>query len=203
MKQTQSIAKKLDVFFHVLQIAMRIAIVGCLVGLGILAAGTIFQLDPDTIGTGYTSLELGFMEFELSESASPEKHQVLMIVGTNIVMALVTAVGADYGVRQIRDILVPMKEGQPFNKTVSDNLKKLAYLCLILGIIVNVISGINLALIMNTFDVVNLFVSDAITHVTVNFNFDFTFIAVSAILMLLSYIFQYGEELQTLSDETL
>ena len=203
MNQYQSIARKLDVFFHVLQIAVRIAFVGCLIGLGILLAGAVFKLEPEMIGTGYSSLDLGVMEFELSKSAEPDKTQVLMIVGVNVVMALMIAVGAEFGVRQIREILAPMKEGQPFHSSISSRFKKLAVLCLILGIAVNAVANISLALTIHTFDVVKLFVSETISHVTVNFELDLTFLAISAVLLLLSYIFRYGEELQILSDETL
>lgn len=39
--------------------------------------------------------------------------------------------------------------------------------------------------------------------ITVNFNFNLAFIIALFVLLLVSYIFQYGEELQKLSDETL
>lgn len=203
MSQTQSIAKKLDIFFQIIQIVVRIAFVGYLIGLAIIGAGVLFQLNPEMIGTGYASLELGFMEFDLAESAAPKPQQVLLIVAVNMLMMLPVIAGAEIGIKQIREILTVMKEGQPFHMSISKNLKKLAVLCLGLGIVINVISIVNLILISNTFHITELFISKTITHVTVNFDVDFTFLAISAVLLLLSYVFQYGEELQTLSDETL
>ena len=51
--------------------------------------------------------------------------------------------------------------------------------------------------------VLTLLISEKITHVGGMFQIDLTFLVYWAILMLLSYVFQYGEQLQQLSDETL
>jgi hypothetical protein len=48
-----------------------------------------------------------------------------------------------------------------------------------------------------------LLISDKITHVGVNISFDPSFLIIPAVFFLLAYVFKYGEQLQTLSDETL
>ena len=53
------------------------------------------------------------------------------------------------------------------------------------------------------YDLPGLLISDKITHISGMFNVDLTFVVYWAILLLLSYVFRYGEELQQLSDETL
>lgn len=63
--------------------------------------------------------------------------------------------------------------------------------------------ALNLYLTMDCYDVASLLVSEKILHVTVNFNIDLSFIIVAAVLLLMSYVFRYGEELQLMSDETL
>ena len=56
---------------------------------------------------------------------------------------------------------------------------------------------------VHAFDLPSLLISEKITHITVSPNYDPTFLIYSAILLLLSYVFRYGQELQQLSDETL
>ena len=53
------------------------------------------------------------------------------------------------------------------------------------------------------FDLPALLISEKIVHIGSMFSVDLTFLIYWAILLLLSYVFRYGEELQQLSDETL
>ena len=68
---------------------------------------------------------------------------------------------------------------------------------------------ISSALILGTggaakaFDLNLLLLSERIPKVQFKFIFDLRFLFVAGILLLLSYIFQYGEQLQQLSDETI
>lgn len=48
-----------------------------------------------------------------------------------------------------------------------------------------------------------LFLSDKITGASVTYSCDLSFLIYALVLFLMSFIFQYGSELQKLSDETL
>ena len=48
-----------------------------------------------------------------------------------------------------------------------------------------------------------LFLSDKVTGVSVTYSCDLSFLIYALVLFLMSFIFQYGSELQKLSDETL
>ena len=48
-----------------------------------------------------------------------------------------------------------------------------------------------------------LFLSDKITGVSVTYSCDLSFLIYALVLFLMSFIIQYGSELQKLSDETL
>ena len=48
-----------------------------------------------------------------------------------------------------------------------------------------------------------LFLSDKITGVSVTYSCDLSFLIYALVLFLMSFIFQYGSELQKLSEETL
>ena len=52
MEQLMKTAKALRGLFKVLSVILKIAMVACMVGLAIIAAGLLFDLDPDMIGEG-------------------------------------------------------------------------------------------------------------------------------------------------------
>lgn len=196
-------SKKLDIFFKILGIAVSIGLVTCIVALGIVAVGFLFDLDPEMIGTGYNELELGDLSLRLAEDQVPNKDLLLITAAIETAMALAVAIICRLGIRCIRGILRPMTEGAPFHSGISAGLKKLALYSLILGIAVNALQVISTMLWISHYDLEALLTGDKITHVTFNLSFDLTFLVVAAVLFLLSHVFRYGEELQQLEDETL
>jgi hypothetical protein len=96
-----------------------------------------------------------------------------------------------------------MTEEKPFDTIVSTNLKKLARLSINLGILYNIILLSEQIITVFVYDLPGLLISEKISHVGGMFQVDLTFVVYWAVLLLLSYIFRYGEELQQLSDETL
>lgn len=203
MSNLSKTAKTLDNFFHILQVLLSILCVAAVVGLAIIGAGFLFDLDPTTIGTNYELIDLAFIELEVAAAYAPTFQVMLLHAAVNLALGFVTAFIGRIGVKYIRQILQPMTQNQPFNSIVSNNLKKSATLSIILGVCYNLVTLVDQLMAVFVLDVPSLLISEKITHVTVNYSFDFTFLAVSGTLFLLSYIFRYGEELQQLSDETL
>ena len=105
--------------------------------------------------------------------------------------------------KRIRAILVPMKEGKPFARETSTNLRKLGWLSLILGVAVQIIEAVSMYSLFIVQQVDTLLISDKITHVELNTTFDLSFLIIPAVCFLLAYVFKYGAQLQLLSDETL
>lgn len=101
-----------------------------------------------------------------------------------------------YEIIIIRKILAPMKMGKPFDIKTSKNIRKLAWIFLVGGLILFIPCTVaRIMMVMNDnnyFNTLNLIS-----------NFNFGFILCSLFLFFLSYIFKYGEALQKLSDETL
>lgn len=203
MNKLTNTAKKLDIFFRIMQIAFNIAWIGALVGLGILVLGVAFRLDPEMIGTGYGSLEFGFLEFELAEDVIPNKHLILAQVGAVLVLSAGFMLIAQRGIQQVRRILSPMIQGEPFHGVVGEGLKKLAGYSLALGIIGNMAILAEQIFTVLIYDIPTLLLGEKIVHVTYSFEIDLTFLVVAAVLLLTSYVFHYGAQLQQLSDETL
>ena len=203
MDKMKKTAVRLDVFFNVLQVACVVAAVAAGVALVMIAACLIFRFDPEKIGTGYNILDIGFLELEVAEAFAPGKHRVLVIGAVDMAMSVILALLGRSCVASVRRLLAPMKEGQPFASEISKNLRKLGWLSLILGVAVQVMEAVSLYSLFIVQNMDALLISEKITHVDVNVSFDPSFLIIPAVFFLLAYVFKYGEQLQTLSDETL
>ena len=203
MKHLNETAKTMDTVFKVLEILAKIAFVATIVSLGIITIGFLFDLNPDMIGTGYGSLQLGSLELEIAESAIPSKKLILLQVATELLISLLITGIMIRCLGCLRSIVQPMADGTPFFQGVAQKLKTLAKYCLILGIAVNALQIISTVMMATGFDLENLLCSDKIIGINIHASLDATFLLAGAILLFLSYIFRHGEQLQQLSDETL
>lgn len=203
MKDLKKTATILDKILHILHIAIAIAAVCCLVGLGIIALGVIFDLPPHIIGTGFQNADLGNMTISVAEDQMPAFSVILGKAAVEISLTFLCLLIARKMISCIRQILAPMKVGEPFHTGVSTNLKTLAIHTCIIGVAVNVQDILSNTLTVIAYDLANVMVNDQITHITITNVFDLSFLFIAGILLLLSYVFRYGEELQQLSDETL
>lgn len=203
MNNLSNTAKKLDKVFEIVHIVFGALAIASIVGAALIAVAYILKLDPEFIGTGYSSFDIGFLELEIAESYAPSKWLVLLEAAITLAVGCRLFYDGRRGVGYIREILQPMKEEKPFDSIVSTNLKKLARLSINLGILWNIIILAEQIMTVFVFDLPGLLLSEKITHVGGMFKVDLTFLVYWAILMLLSYVFRYGEQLQQLDDETL
>lgn len=199
-------AKRLDTFFKVLQKIIKITMIVVVCVLGVLTIANI--VNPDAIiANGFYSVDIGPITIKLTESYSPEdNNMVLAYAWIGVGLAAIAVVAVYYAFGQVRKILQPMSEGNPFHPTVSTNIRKVAYVSVVLGIVANVASYIEAFNAIKMIDSLNLleYVKEGIIQsITANFNMDLTFLVVFFCLLLMSYIFRYGEELQQQVDETL
>ena len=203
MNNLSNTARKLDKVLEIAHIVFGALAIACIVGVAMIAVAYILKLDPAMIGTGYENFDVGFLELTIAESYAPDKWMILLQAAITLAVSCRLMYDARRGVGYIREILDPMKEEKPFDTIVSTNLKKLARLSINLGIFYNLIILSEQIMTVFVYDLPGLLVSDKITHVGGMFQVDLTFLIYWAILLLLSYVFRYGEELQQLSDETL
>lgn len=203
MNNLSNSAKKLDKVFEIVHIVLGAVMVAAIVFIILIGLAYVLKWDPEFIGTGYSSFEVGFLELEIAPSHSPDKWLILAQVAFTLLVSCRLFYDARRGVGYIREILKPMTEEKPFDSIVSTNLKKLARLSVNLGILWNIIILAGQVMAVFVYDIPGLLISEKITHVGGMFKVDLTFLVYWAILMLLSYAFRYGEELQQLSDETL
>ena len=203
MNNLSNTAKKLDKILEIAHIVLGALAIACIVGVALILVAYLFKLDPEMIGTGYESFDIGFLELQVSPTYAPNKWLVLLQAAITLAVGCRLAYDGRRGVGYIREILRPMTEGKPFDTIVSTNLKKLAKLSINLGILYNIILLSEQIMTVFVFDLPALLISEKIVHIGSMFSVDLTFLIYWAILLLLSYVFRYGEELQQLSDETL
>ena len=203
MNTLSSTARKLDKVLEIAHIVLGAVAIACIVGVALIAAAYIFRLDPDMIGTGYENFDIGFLELTVAKGYAPDKWLVLLQAAITLLVSCRLLYDGRRGVGYVREILRPMKEEKPFDSIVSTNLGKLARLSINLGILYNIIILSEQVMTVFVYDLPGLLISEKISHVGGLFTVDLTFLVCWAVLLLLSYVFRYGEELQQLSDETL
>ena len=203
MNNLSNTAKKLDKVLEIAHIVLGALAIACIVGVALISVAYILRLDPEMIGTGYSNFDVGFLELEIAEAYAPDKWMVLLQGAITLLVGCRLAYDSRRGVGYVREILHPMTEEKPFDAVVGTNLRKLAKLSINLGILYNIIILSEQIMTVFVYDLPDLLLSEKITHISGMFTLDLTFVVYWAFLMLLSYVFRYGEELQQLSDETL
>jgi hypothetical protein len=203
MDKLTSTARKIDIVFKIADIMLKIAFVACLVCIGIVTVGKVFNLPDEMIGTVDQLLEFGPLTLTVADSFTPDFDRMLIQAAAMLALGAACSFIGILCVKTVRAILAPMKEGKPFASEISKNLRKLGWLSLVLGVAVQVMEAVSLFSLFIVQDMEALLISEKITHVDVNASFDLSVLIIPAVFFLLAYVFKYGEQLQTLSDETL
>ena len=111
-------------------------------------------------------------------------------------MALVDIIIAIIGIRAGRNALKAVKEGRPFDESVSANLKKIGWIVLICTILFPLIkAGIDAAL-LGRVDFSQILNTGAAGKTHMRLNISLTNVFFALVLFLLSHIFSYGAALE-------
>ena len=201
MKQERLIgtAKKLDKILKVVQIVNCVA---AAIGMfGVLILSIAYWVNPENVNVQET-VTVSMGEFSM-EVVNVEMGIDLSYGWANCVWLAVLMIVLCIGFYYVRKIMVPMMEGNPFDCSVSNYLKKLSLLTLIYGIVGNVGSSLMTYMKMDHYQLEQLADGHKILAVTPEYELELGFLLVFFVFLLASYIFRYGAELQQLSDETL
>lgn len=196
MKTSKTVDTILKVVYKILQVGGIIIFVG--VGICLLAEA-LGQLPPAEL----TSVSFGDVELIFAEPQIVDNSFMVIEMGTTLVMALIAIAVTCYLIKVLRKVLVPMIAGQPFDGTVSTNIKKLGITIIVSGIIIDLIEVIGSNLAFYMYDISELFLSENIGRVMINGEIGLGNILVGVLVIMLSYVFRYGEQLQQQADETL
>ena len=203
MNNLTNTAKKLDKIFEIAGIVLGALAVAAVVLIVLIGLAYVMDWDPEFIGTGYASFDVGFLELEAAPGYGPNPWLVLGHTAFTLAVSILLLLDGRRGIGYIRSILQPMVEEKPFDSSASINLKKLAKLSIRIGVLWNIIALSETIVMVFVYDLPSLLLSEKVSHIGGTFQVDLSFLIYWAILTLLSYVFQYGQQLQQLSDETL
>ena len=203
MNNLTNTTKKLDKIFEIVRIVLGALAVAAAVFIVLIGLGYVMDWDPEFIGTGYASFDVGFLTLEAAPGYGPDPWLVLGHAAFTLAVSILLLLDGRRGIGYIRNILQPMTQEKPFDASASVNLKKLAKLSIRIGILWNIITLSEMIIMVFVYDLPGLLLSQKISYVGGTFRVDLSFLIFWAVFTLLSYVFQHGQQLQQLSDETL
>lgn len=205
MARMQKIAKIINVVLRITWwvISLCILIWGIAVVESVLHAAPNLNLgiaaDPNFFLE--TVLKIGNFKLSLTDGylfLPDNGWGVLKCIGYTVILALLW-----YELTILKNVFRPMEQGLPFDGTVSAAIRKVAWIKLIEWVLGVAVCNADHYFLYQALDMPTLFSPDRVSACTVAPNYYVEDLVVFALLMLLSYVFRYGEELQKLSDETL
>ena len=173
---------------------------GCLM---VLAALNVCFFEPNILSGEPVTLSLGSVKVDVwgADFLSPGLSKVNFLV--RALMFCVLCFLVIYAAKIARKILLPMKEGLPFDESVYKNFRKLGVFTLIGGGMISAGRVLIDTMSYRAYEVQNLFIRDKIIECRLEPQVHLEFILIAFVFFLMSYIFRYGAELQKQSDETL
>ena len=194
------ISKVLNTIIGICRIVLKVAAIMSAVAVCILLFipkhSDIWQSIGYTIQLGEVTLDL------IPNGTIPLGTSRLLGYGSLVLTTVLFLYGAKW-LQIVQSILTPMAEGRPFDANVSGNLRKLSLITLIVGGISQIINMVFFFFQLNSINLDNLFNPEYVAGYTVENVIDTNFLIIFGVLLLMSHVFRYGEELQKLSDETL
>ena len=192
-------AENMDTFFKVMEGFMKAFAVVFAVFVVLMK---IFK-EKMVMETGTFSLDLDFVKLHLAGEYAASTGAMLNHIDLILITGCLGAIAIRYALGVLRSILAPVKAGRPFDMEVPVGLRKLAWVVLAGGGLIEVIGVAARVLLARSLPMDLIFSSPAIESVEYVFTLDFCFVWIFAVMILLARIFEYGQQLQTESDETL
>ena len=190
-------AENMDTFFKIMEGFMKAFAVVFAVFV------VLMKIFKEKMVMGSFSLDLDFVKLHLAGEYGAATGAVLNHIDLILITGCLGAIAIRYALGVLRSILAPVKAGRPFDTEVPVGLRKLAWVVLAGGGLIEVIGVAARILLAKSLPMDLIFSSPAIESVEYVFTLDFGFVWIFAVLILLARIFEYGQQLQTESDETL
>lgn len=200
MEKLMKTSKTVDTILKVVYKIMQVAGIILLVSIGICIVAQFVDKLPmaELTSVSVSDVELTFKEPMLIDSSKA----VIEMVVTLVVALLVIGITC-YMIQLLRKVLAPMIVGQPFDGTVSKNIKKLGIAVIVNGLAIDIAESVMSSMAFYMYDIAELILSDNISKIMVNSEVSLDSILVGVLVIMLSHVFHYGEQLQQQADETL
>ena len=193
--------EKLTKTARIIDVFAKILFIFCIVAICMLIAANIFMavavsLPVDDLPKGLSMVfdldDSSFVVFENGQFMVTKQQFAIYVLSVSITEAVGIAI-LMIGVKLVRRILSPMKEGRPFEEGISDIIKKFGHFVLAATVI-----GAFVQFLLSA-----VFVAIDAEPMPLPVNISVEGIFAAMVIYLISYIFRYGEELQKQADETL
>ena len=200
MEKLMKTSKTVDTILKVVYTLLKVAVVIILVSAVICVVAHFFGVSPETELSGVT---VGGVELVFKEPLPVNSSYALLELGIMLFVAFIAVVICGYMVTILRKVLAPMTVGQPFDGTVSSNIKKLGIAVIVNSVVLNIVQIISSNMAFFMYDLSEVILSENISEIMIHNEFSLSGILLGVLVILLSYVFRYGEELQQQADETL
>ena len=193
--------EKLTKTARVIDIFAKILFIFCIVAICMLIVANIFtvvavSLPVDDLPKGLSMVfnlnDSSFVVFENGQLMITKQQLAIYIISASLTEAILVVIMM-IGIKLVRRIMIPMKEGRPFEEGISDIIKKFGHFVLAATVIGGFIHFL--------LDTVFIAIGAEPEPLPVSISVEGIFAAL--VIYLISYIFRYGEELQKQADETL
>lgn len=196
MKTSKTVDTILKVLYKILQVVGIILLVS-------IAICIVAQLLDKLPAAELTAVTVSDVELAFKEPLLINSNQAILEMGVTLVLALGVITITCYVIKLLRNVLAPMIVGQPFDGTVSGNIKKLGISIIVSGLLLDIAESVLSNLAFYMYDIAELILSDNISKITVNSEISLDSVLVGVLVIMLSHVFRYGEQLQQQADETL
>lgn len=201
MSKLQKTAKGIDMALRISYWGNIIAAV--FLGLMVMSLWRIYGAAPEISDIATVALDFGRIQFIIDPSVSHEPYTFINHMIANSTLPFCEVILWCMFIRSARKILTPMIDGQPFHQEMADQLHRMGWINIGMGLVTNIGQFFMFGNLIPGFDLDALFLSESIVSYRVKTDWELNFLLWSAVLFLLSYVFKHGWELQQLSDETL
>lgn len=149
-----------------------------------------------------TSLTLGVLKISF-KNAVPDDLISFDMLTVSCVVVLAMEILFYLTVRKLTVIVDNAIKGEIFSPSSTRSLNLISVYIVIQGVIDLIASFIGNITVNGYIHKLELFNTDIVESVSVNTNYDISFLIIAFVVFVLAKVFAYGEKLQTLSDETL
>ena len=197
-RKMQNLAGTLDTIVKVCGEILRAMGIVCVV-----FAVLVGILGEKMFAAGSLTLELDFIKVYIAQEMQ-EVSAMLKLYTILALLAICVLCFAAYGISVLlRKILLPMKEGRPFDASVPLALNRMSWVVLAGGAAAQIIGMIARMVMARAYPMEEIFSSSAVEKIETVYSMDFSFVLLFCVIRLLAYVFAYGQQLQKESDETL
>lgn len=202
MKKIAAVVERLLNVFRIIFIVSGIVAAACVVAFAVTwftgnTALSEYFMSLDTNTLQLDSVRLALDQVEVSDD-------YLLGFLASAACAVGSLIGLSlYMIRQLRKVFKPMSVGQPFDTQVSKAIRNMAGGVLIGGSLMQLLHMLTQVLQYKMFSMDTFFLNSHISACKLDLTFETHYLVWAGLLLLLSYVFRYGEELQKQADETL